>query len=75
MLPKIILFLFLTSAYCEDVPKTSALRLPLPPPNKVADVTTICNASSLEISVIMDRPYKGMMAAKDFSQECGILGE
>lgn len=52
-----------------------SLRFPAAAPNKVVDVSTSCNSTWMEVSVVMDRPYKGMISAKDFSHECGMTGE
>lgn len=67
-----LVFLLLLSKVNSDAGKT--LRFPINPPNKVVDISTACNGTTMEITVVMDQPYKGMISAKDFSHECGLLG-
>ncbi|CAK1543203.1 unnamed protein product [Leptosia nina] len=44
-------------------------------PNRVVDVTTTCDKSSISIQVTMEQPFKGLLFSKDFSRECRVQGQ
>ncbi|CAG4953169.1 unnamed protein product [Colias eurytheme] len=44
-------------------------------PNRVVDVTTSCDKSSISVHVTMDQPFKGLIFSKDFSRECRVQGQ
>ncbi|XP_045536891.1 uncharacterized protein LOC106713957 [Papilio machaon] len=43
--------------------------------NKVIDVATTCDKSSIAVHIIMDQPFKGLVFSKDFSRECRAQGK
>ncbi|XP_047521012.1 uncharacterized protein LOC125060255 [Pieris napi] len=44
-------------------------------PNRVVDVTSSCDKSSISIHVAMEQPFKGLVFSKDFSRECRVQGQ
>ncbi|CAH0550619.1 unnamed protein product [Brassicogethes aeneus] len=52
-----------------------SLRYPLPiAVNKITDVELHCDVGNVNITVTMEQPFKGILFAKDFSQECKAIG-
>lgn len=52
------------------------LRYPLPAVvNKIAELNVTCDAATLNVTVMMQNPFKGLLFAKDFSQECLSSGK
>ncbi|XP_056636759.1 uncharacterized protein LOC130445231 [Diorhabda sublineata] len=51
------------------------LRYPLSVPmNKIILVNATCDSENLNVSVLMQSPFKGLIFAKDFAQECKSVG-
>lgn len=71
--PVILVILIFRRGLCAFPP---SLRYILPVlQNKVLNVNTTCDGNSLNVSVIFEQPFKGLLFAKDFSQECGSIGK
>lgn len=52
------------------------LRYPLPAVvNKITEVNVTCDAATLNVTVLMQEPFKGLLFARDFSQECRSSGK
>lgn len=66
--------LLLTAHYAAAEGKLSSLRFPIVSPNRIVNVNATCNATSLNINITMAKPFKGLLSAKDFSQECRSVG-
>ncbi|KAM3960244.1 cypher [Aphomia sociella] len=43
-------------------------------PNRVVDLSTTCDKSSVTINLDMEQPFKGLVFSKDFSRECRVQG-
>ncbi|KAF2883373.1 hypothetical protein ILUMI_22786 [Ignelater luminosus] len=74
MLKKIICMAIMT--YCSvKAAFAPSLRYPLPAViNKITNANATCDSGNLNITVFMQQPFKGLLFAKDFSQECRSLG-
>ncbi|CAG9813468.1 unnamed protein product [Phaedon cochleariae] len=42
--------------------------------NKIKDVTLSCDSENFNVTLMMQSPFKGMLFAKDFAQECKSIG-
>ncbi|XP_019868469.1 uncharacterized protein LOC109597263 [Aethina tumida] len=52
-----------------------SLRYPLPVAiNRITDLSLSCDSQSINITVEMQHPFKGLLFAKDFAQECKSIG-
>ncbi|XP_076259076.1 cypher [Rhynchophorus ferrugineus] len=52
-----------------------SLRFPIKTTiSKVTDITTVCDSQNVNITVSMGQPFKGVLFAKDFAQECKQFG-
>ncbi|KAF5301129.1 hypothetical protein FQR65_LT08959 [Abscondita terminalis] len=70
MIEPLIRLVFIT---WYTVQAASTPDLPQPRPsaiNKIADVSATCDSSSINITVIMEKPFKGLLFTKDFPHEC-----
>lgn len=53
-----------------------SLRNPLPViVNKIADINYTCDSDNFNITLKMRSPFKGLIFAKDFAQECKTIGK
>lgn len=43
--------------------------------NKILNINTTCDETNLNVTVVFEQPFKGLLFAKDFSQECGSIGK
>lgn len=70
--PILLLILMLKKGLCAFPP---SLRYILPVlQNKIVDLNATCDANTLNVTVVFEQPFKGLLFAKDFSQECGSIG-
>ncbi|KAK4884947.1 hypothetical protein RN001_001218 [Aquatica leii] len=65
-----IQFLFVTwyavqAAFTPDLPQPRLSAI-----NKIADVSATCDSSSINITVLMENPFRGLLFTKDFPHEC-----
>ena len=42
---------------------------------KLIKVTTVCNREQLKLNINLNKPFKGVVFAKDFSEECYTRGK
>ncbi|KAJ8928603.1 hypothetical protein NQ314_018810 [Rhamnusium bicolor] len=53
-----------------------SLRYPLPVVlNKITNVNLTCDSENLNITLTLQSPFKGVLFAKDFAQECKSVGK
>ncbi|VEN55826.1 unnamed protein product [Callosobruchus maculatus] len=70
----IIYLLTLTCRAC-DAAFPAGLRSQLPTQlNSIEDIKFSCDVNSFNITLNMRQPFKGLLFAKDFAQECRMLG-
>nr|CAH7753514.1 unnamed protein product [Callosobruchus chinensis] len=70
----IIFSLTLTCSVCEAA-FPAGLRSQLPTQlNSIEDIKFSCDVNSFNITLNMRQPFKGLLFAKDFAQECRMLG-
>lgn len=43
--------------------------------NKISYINSTCDLNNLNVTVAFEQPFKGLLFAKDFSQECGSIGK
>lgn len=43
--------------------------------NKIAGITTSCNSKFFNITIKMEKPFKGVLFAREFSQKCKSFGK
>lgn len=70
--------LIIISSYLHQTEAIKAnLNLPRSlstPTNRIIDVTTSCTAHKFSMNITMEKPFKGVIFAKDFPLECRSLG-
>lgn len=70
-----LLQLLCLSTYSAWSAHTANLRISPPlPANQISQISLSCDANNFNISFRMQSPFKGLVFAKDFAQECKTVG-
>lgn len=70
-----LLQLLCLSTYSAWSAHTANLRISPPlPANQISQISLSCDANNFNVSFRMQSPFKGLVFAKDFAQECKTVG-
>lgn len=74
IMPLILLFVLATVDVLAALPPSLRYHIPVVL-NKISVINTVCDSKNFNVSVGFQQPFKGLLFAKDFSQECKVLGK